>query len=81
VVLDAIVKAGSLDPNAINTAIGQTDKTYVVGPIDFATGPGGHTSALPTFILQWQDSQTQICLSQPPEYSQILIPSAAWNKV
>src|SRR6266700_5297980 len=58
--MDAIASAGSLDANAINTAIGKTDKTYVVGPINFAKGPGGHTSALPTFMLQWQNGQTQI---------------------
>ncbi len=60
VLMDAIVRAGSLDSNAINDAIGKTNKTYVVGPINFAAGPGGHTSPLPSFMLQWQNGQTQI---------------------
>ncbi len=60
ILMDAIVRAGRLDAKAINTAIGQTNKTYVVGPVNFAKGPGGHTSALPTFMVQWQHGQTQI---------------------
>ncbi len=60
ILMDAIVHAGRLDADAINTAIGQTNKTYVVGPINFAKGPGGHTSPLPTFMVQWQHGQTQI---------------------
>ncbi len=60
ILMDAIVRAGNLDAKAINVAIGQTHKTYVVGPVNFAKGPGGHTSALPTFMVQWQHGQTQI---------------------
>lgn len=60
ILMDAIVHAGRLDADTINTAIGQTNKTYVVGPINFAKGPGGHTSPLPTFMVQWQHGQTQI---------------------
>jgi branched-chain amino acid transport system substrate-binding protein len=60
VVIDAITRAGNLDPQAINTAIQATNKTYVQGPVNFATGPGGHTSVIPNFVLQWQNGQTQI---------------------
>lgn len=60
ILMDAITRAGSLNAKAINTAIGQTNKTYVVGHVNFAKGPGGHTSALPTFMVQWQHGQTQI---------------------
>ncbi|MGO0059828.1 amino acid ABC transporter substrate-binding protein [Brevibacillus fluminis] len=60
ILLDAIKAAGTLDPVSINEAIGKTDKTYVVGPIDFTKGPGGHASVLPTFMLQWQEGQIQI---------------------
>jgi branched-chain amino acid transport system substrate-binding protein len=81
VLLDAIGSAGSLDPKAINTAIGKTDKTYVVGHIDFATGPGGHTSALPTFMLQWQDNQTQIVYPSASTTARIIYPLPAWNKL
>ncbi|HET8845851.1 MAG TPA: amino acid ABC transporter substrate-binding protein, partial [Ktedonobacteraceae bacterium] len=48
ILLDAIARAGSLNKVAINNAIGQTHKTYVVGPVNFAKGPGDHTSVLPS---------------------------------
>jgi branched-chain amino acid transport system substrate-binding protein len=51
VLLDAITKAGSTSPEAINSAIGQTDKTYAVGPVKFASD---HTSALKAIMDQWQ---------------------------
>jgi branched-chain amino acid transport system substrate-binding protein len=60
ILMDALVHAGKLDADAINTAIGQTNKTYVIGPVNFAKGPGGHTSPIPTFMVQWQHGQTQI---------------------
>ena len=52
VLLDAISAAGSTDPNAINDAIGKTDKTYPVGPVKFSDK---HTSVTPHLILQWHD--------------------------
>jgi branched-chain amino acid transport system substrate-binding protein len=60
VLLDAIGRAGNLQPQDINAAIAKTNKTYVVGPVNFAQGPGGQTSAIPTFITQWQNGQLQI---------------------
>lgn len=65
VLLDAIERAGSLDKEAINTAVGQTDETYVVGPVKFSEGPNQHASPLPIFMLQWQDGDLQIVY--PPE--------------
>ncbi len=79
VLMDAIVNAGSLDPQAINTAIGKTNKTYVVGPIDFATGPGGHTSPLPTFMLQWQNGQTQIVYPSRLATAPMIYPLPPWS--
>jgi branched-chain amino acid transport system substrate-binding protein len=81
VLMDAIVGAGSLDPNAINTAIGKIDKTYAVGHINFAKGPGGHTSALPTFMLQWQNGQTQIVYPRNLATAKIIYPLPAWSAV
>jgi branched-chain amino acid transport system substrate-binding protein len=60
VLLDAIPKAGSTDKLKVNKAIGQTDKTYVVGPVKF--GPD-HTSKLPVVELQWQGPKTPIVFS------------------
>jgi branched-chain amino acid transport system substrate-binding protein len=51
VLFEAITKAGSTAPEAINAAIAQTDKTYPVGPIKFGAD---HTAALKTVMAQWQ---------------------------
>jgi branched-chain amino acid transport system substrate-binding protein len=51
VLLDAIAKAGTTAPDAINAALAQTDKTYPVGPIKFGTD---HTAALKAVMAQWQ---------------------------
>jgi branched-chain amino acid transport system substrate-binding protein len=77
VLTDAIASAGSLDKNAINTAIGKTDKTYVVGHINFAKGPGGHTSPLSTFMLQWQNGQTQIVYPDKLNTAKLIYPLPA----
>ncbi|MET3289779.1 UNVERIFIED_CONTAM: branched-chain amino acid transport system substrate-binding protein [Brevibacillus sp. OAP136] len=60
ILLDAIEAAGSLDKTAINNEIGKTDKTYVLGPINYTKGPGKNVAPLPTFMLQWQNSKTEI---------------------
>lgn len=54
VLFDAISKAGSLDRDKINDAIGKTDKTYVVGPVKF---DADHTSRIPIAIIQWQSGK------------------------
>ncbi|MEN3283330.1 MAG: branched-chain amino acid transport system substrate-binding protein [Solirubrobacteraceae bacterium] len=51
VLFDAIEKAGSLDSARINAAIGQTDKTYPVGPIKFDPD---HHSAVKAVMTQWR---------------------------
>jgi branched-chain amino acid transport system substrate-binding protein len=55
VLQDAIVRANSTDPGKLNTAIGQTDKTYTLGPIKFGSN---HADAIPAIMLQWQNSNT-----------------------
>ena len=50
VLLEAIERAGSLDADAINDAIGQTDGTFPAGHITFADD---HTAALPAVQTQW----------------------------
>lgn len=67
VLLDSMERAGSTDKAAVNEAIGQTDDTYVVGPVKFTEGPNQHASALPIFMLQWQDGDLEIVY--PPELS------------
>ncbi len=74
VLLDAIAKAGSTDPGKINTAIGQTDKTYVVGPVKFDSS---HTSILPTVEDQWQNGKTVVVWPKSFANAQLLFPVPA----
>jgi branched-chain amino acid transport system substrate-binding protein len=60
VLLDAIGRAGNLDPKAINAEMGKTNKTYVLGPVKYTEGKGAHAAGLPSFMLQWQNGETQI---------------------
>jgi len=61
ILLDAIRRAGSLDPKEINGAISETNKTFVVGPVKFKRGgPDGNTCGLSSVVLQWQNGETQI---------------------
>ncbi len=53
-------RAGSLDPKAINTEISKTDKTYLIGPVKYTEGKGAHAAAIKTFMLQWQNGDTEI---------------------
>lgn len=55
VLLDALTRAGSADPTKLNTAIGQTNKTYAIGPIKFGSN---HTSPITAIMLQWQHGNT-----------------------
>ena len=51
VLFDAISQAQSLDPNAINTALGKINKTYPVGHIQFGAD---HAAPLIVGMDQWQ---------------------------
>ena len=51
VLFDAIAHANSLDPNAINTALGTINATYPVGHIQFGAN---HTAPLIAGMDQWQ---------------------------
>ncbi len=55
VLLDTIVRANSTSPDPLNTAIGQTDKTYTLGPIKFGTN---HADSIPAIMVQWQNNTT-----------------------
>jgi branched-chain amino acid transport system substrate-binding protein len=57
VLMDAIARAGTTDPAALNKAIAATDRTYVAGPIKF--GPD-HTSPLKVIEVQWQHGATKV---------------------
>lgn len=52
IVADAINRAGSADPAAINDALGQTkDLPTAIGPITFGAN---HAAVLPAVMMQWQ---------------------------
>ncbi len=53
--LDALTRAGSTDPTKLNTAIGQTDKTYTLGAIKFGAN---HADTIPSLMAQWQNGDT-----------------------
>jgi branched-chain amino acid transport system substrate-binding protein len=57
IMMDAITKANSTDPGKLNSALAQTDGTYVAGPVKFAAD---HTSVIPSFWTQWQNNKTVI---------------------
>lgn len=50
ILFDAIEAAGSTEPEAINEAIGATDKQYAVGHVKFTE----HAFGVPVPMLQWQ---------------------------
>jgi branched-chain amino acid transport system substrate-binding protein len=55
ILLQAISRANSVSNTAINKAIGQTDGTYVVGPVKFGSD---HAAILNVVELQWQNGKT-----------------------
>ena len=51
VLLDAIERAGTLGPEAVNAEIGRTDREYPAGRIRF---DGANACAMPVVMTQWQ---------------------------
>lgn len=81
VLLDAIERAGSLDPAAINAAIAETDATYVVGPVKFTEGAGAHAAALPISMLQWQDGDLEVVYPADLATAELIYPLPPWSEV
>jgi branched-chain amino acid transport system substrate-binding protein len=67
ILMDAIGRAGSLEPKAINAEMAKTNKTYVVGPVKYTEGKGAHAAVLPSFMLQWQNGDVEIVY--PPKWA------------
>ena len=65
VLLDAIERAGTLDKEAINDAIGETNAEYVVGNIEFTEGDPPRAAVLPITMLQWQNGDLEVVY--PPD--------------
>ncbi|HUZ25848.1 MAG TPA: amino acid ABC transporter substrate-binding protein [Streptosporangiaceae bacterium] len=71
VLLDAIKRAGSLDPTKINDQIAKTNTMTVVGHIQF--GPE-HTSTLPMVEEQWQNGKNVVIWPQNRATAKVLFP-------
>lgn len=54
VLADALQRAGSTEPKALNEAIGKTDGNFAVGKVKFTVG---HAAPVPSLMLQWQNGQ------------------------
>ncbi len=67
---DSVGRAASLDKNAVNTAIGETNITAMTGPIKFFSDT--HDSPCPVTIKQWQaGSGTEPNWVDPIVFSQL----------
>jgi branched-chain amino acid transport system substrate-binding protein len=53
VAVDALIRAGSADRDALNEALAATDLATVVGPVTFANGPVPNVSKTPLVAGQW----------------------------
>jgi branched-chain amino acid transport system substrate-binding protein len=53
VAIDALRRAGSADPDALNEALGATTLSTVVGQVDFSAGPVPNLAKTPLVAGQW----------------------------
>jgi branched-chain amino acid transport system substrate-binding protein len=74
VLLDAIQRASSLDPDRLNDAIGKTNAVYPVGRIVFAAN---HTAALAVAEMQWQGGQIRVVWPAARANARLIAPSPA----
>jgi len=56
IMMDAISRAGSTEPQAIADALAATDGEFVCGPVKFAPD---HTAELSLVVAQWQDGTSK----------------------
>lgn len=71
VLMDAIAAAGSTDAEEINTAIGETNKEYPVGPVQFAED---NTAKIAVANSQWQDGKPVIVFPADRATGEVLFP-------
>jgi len=74
VLLNAIARAGSLDPAKINAAIAQTNLMTVVGPVTFAAQ---HTYTLPMVEEQWQNGHCYVVAPANRANAKLVFPAPA----
>jgi len=73
VLADAMQRAGSTAPQALNEAIGKTDGNFAVGKVKFSLG---HAAPVPSLMLQWQGGQA---LRIVPKDVAVIAPAAGLN--
>ena len=56
--VDALKRAGSADPDALNEALAATNLATVVGPVDFSSGPVPNITKTPLVAGQWVTGDT-----------------------
>ena len=71
VLIAALNAAGSIDPGALNAAIGRTDATFVVGPVKFDSQ---HFARLPIVAAQWQKNKTVVVWPAKAATGKLLFP-------
>lgn len=74
VLLNAIARAGSLDPTKINTAISQTNLMTVVGRVSFTSQ---HTYTLPLVEMQWQNGHCYVVAPSDRANAKLVFPMPA----
>lgn len=72
VLLNAITRAGSLDPAKINAAIAQTSLMTVVGPVTFTAQ---HTYTLPMVEEQWQNGHCYVVAPANRANAKLIFPA------
>jgi len=74
VLLNAIVRAGSLDPAKVNGAISQTSLMTVAGQVKFTAQ---HTYTLPMVEMQWQNGHCYVIAPTSRTNSKLIFPMPA----
>lgn len=69
IVADSMSRAGTLDKDSVNTAIGETNGTFMRGPVQFLAAT--HDSPSGMTIAQWQPSTGSVPWVEPIVYSLI----------
>jgi branched-chain amino acid transport system substrate-binding protein len=72
VLTDAIATAGTTDKQAVNTAIGKTDKDYPVGRVKFGAD---NTAKLAVVEVQWQHGKTVVVWPKNESTGSFLFPA------
>ena len=71
ILMDAIERAGSLDPKAINAEMAKTNKTCEMGTVKY---DANHIFAMPVFMTQWQHGKAEVVYPQKLATAKMVYP-------